>query len=40
MSQHISEDKIQDLELKANEARGVLIEMLTEASSLIQDPIL
>ena len=33
MSQYISEDKIQELEIKANEARELLIEMLTEAGS-------
>ena len=33
MSSYISEDKIQELELKANEARELLIEMLTEAGS-------
>src|SRR3989338_4460123 len=33
MSQYISEEKTQDLELKANEARELLIEMLTEAGS-------
>jgi len=33
MSQHIHEDKIEELELKANEARELLIEMLTEAGS-------
>ena len=33
MSQYISEDKIQELEVKANEARELLIEMLTEAGS-------
>lgn len=33
MSQYISEDKTQELEIKANEARELLIEMLTEAGS-------
>ncbi len=33
MSQYISEQKIEELELKANEARELLIEMLTEAGS-------
>ena len=33
MSQYISESKTQELELKANEARELLIEMLTEAGS-------
>lgn len=33
MSNYISEDKIQELEIKANEARELLIEMLTEAGS-------
>ena len=33
MSQHIHEDKIQDLEMKANGARELLIEMLVEAGS-------
>ncbi len=33
MSNYISEDKIQELEEKANEARELLIEMLTEAGS-------
>lgn len=33
MSNYISEDKIQELEVKANEARELLIEMLTEAGS-------
>ena len=33
MSSYISEDKIQELEIKANEARELLIEMLTEAGS-------
>ena len=33
MSQHIHEDKIKELELKANNAREFLIEMLTEAGS-------
>ena len=33
MSQYISESKIGDLEIKANEARELLIEMLTEAGS-------
>ena len=33
MSQYISEEKTQELELKSNEARELLIEMLTEAGS-------
>ena len=33
MSQYIHEGKIEELEMKANEARGLLIEMLTEAGS-------
>ncbi len=33
MSNYISESKIEELELKANEARELLIEMLTEAGS-------
>lgn len=33
MSSYISEEKIQDLEIKANDARELLIEMLTEAGS-------
>ncbi|MBX4190135.1 transketolase [Candidatus Parcubacteria bacterium] len=33
MSQYIHDDKIEELELKANEARELLIEMLTEAGS-------
>jgi len=33
MSNYISESKIQELEIKANEARELLIEMLTEAGS-------
>ena len=33
MSQYIHEDKIQELEMKANEARELLIEMLVEAGS-------
>ncbi len=33
MSQYIHEDKIKDLELKANKARELLIEMLVEAGS-------
>jgi len=33
VSNYISEDKIQELEIKANEARELLIEMLTEAGS-------
>lgn len=33
MSQYIHEDKIKELEVKANEARQLLIEMLTEAGS-------
>lgn len=33
MSQYISESKIEELEIKANEARELLIEMLTEAGS-------
>ncbi len=33
MSQYISEEKTQELEVKANEARELLIEMLTEAGS-------
>ena len=33
MSQYISEEKTQELEIKANEARELLIEMLTEAGS-------
>ncbi len=33
MSQYISEEKTQELETKANEARELLIEMLTEAGS-------
>ncbi len=33
MSQYIHEDKIEELEIKANEARELLIEMLTEAGS-------
>ena len=33
MSQYIHEDKIQELEMKANEARELLIEMLTKAGS-------
>ena len=33
MPQYIHEDKIKELELKANEARQLLIEMLTEAGS-------
>ena len=33
MSQYISEEKTQELELKANEARELLIEMLVEAGS-------
>ena len=33
MSQYISEEKTQELEMKANEARELLIEMLTEAGS-------
>ncbi len=33
MSQYISENKIEELEIKANEARELVIEMLTEAGS-------
>src|SRR3989344_3602109 len=33
MSQYISEQRTEELELKANEARELLIEMLTEAGS-------
>ena len=33
MSQYISEQKVEELEIKANEARELLIEMLTEAGS-------
>src|SRR3989338_2184820 len=33
MSQYIHEDKIEELEIKTNEARELLIEMLTEAGS-------
>ena len=33
MSQYIHDDKIEELEIKANEARELLIEMLTEAGS-------
>ncbi len=33
MSQYIDDKKVEDLELKANEARELLIEMLTEAGS-------
>ncbi len=33
MSQYISEEKTEELEIKANEARELLIEMLTEAGS-------
>ena len=33
MSNYITDDKIQELEIKANEARELLIEMLTEAGS-------
>lgn len=33
MSQYINEDKIEELELKANDAREILIEMLTEVGS-------
>ena len=33
MSQYISEQKIEELEMKANEARELLIEMLVEAGS-------
>ena len=33
MSQYISQEKTQELEIKANEARELLIEMLTEAGS-------
>lgn len=35
MSEYISENKIQELETKANQARQLLIEMLTDFIKLI-----